>query len=340
MNRIIQFETKSHYGGGELVYVISEHKEPLQTLTGSKTLTPRHVEALKKLGFTFEEPPSKMIHLAMALRHLAYDLKEAGMKDWLKGLVAKIPGLPTKDQALKTVSEFLKKSPEKFDKIVDELLEVMKDVPISGLGRTAFDIKSLMRGIKTVTDPKVILAIIALMGMFQTADAGALRDAIQREKIEWQQFKQERNAPDTVKPDIGKQEQKKTTGQVLQDLFKGTNPILDEFLTQKSGRKMGTIEVIDSSYGKMTFGVGFSIDTTGGSPGSTIGQADRRSKIAEDFKVVYRVKVRVGSGLAVASISQSNEEPRSSMVPPKDIDREIKENAADLLNDMQGLIHF
>ena len=165
-------------------------------MTGSKTLTPRHVEALKKLGFTFEEPPSKMIHLAMALRHLAYDLKEAGMKDWLKGLVAKIPGLPTKDQALKTVAEFLKKSPEKFDKIVDELLEVMKDVPISGLGRTAFDIKSLMRGIKTVTDPKVILAIIALMGAFQTADAGALMDRIRGSDS--QQQEQVQQAPDWV----------------------------------------------------------------------------------------------------------------------------------------------
>lgn len=83
MNTVIQFETKSNYGGPELVYVISEHKEPLQTLTGSKTLTPRHVEALKKLGFTFEEPPGKMIRLATALRYLAYDLKEAGMKDWI-----------------------------------------------------------------------------------------------------------------------------------------------------------------------------------------------------------------------------------------------------------------
>lgn len=51
---VIEFETKKHYEGPELVYVISEHKIPLQTLTGSKTLTPRHVEALKKLGFSFK----------------------------------------------------------------------------------------------------------------------------------------------------------------------------------------------------------------------------------------------------------------------------------------------
>lgn len=116
------------------------------------------------------------VAIANIIRLRAHQLHEAGVKEWLKSLLTRIPGLPTKDQALKTVTEFLKKSPEKFEKVVDELLEIMKDVPISGLGRTAFDIKGLMRGIKTVTDPKVILAIIALMGAFQTADAGKLRD--------------------------------------------------------------------------------------------------------------------------------------------------------------------
>jgi hypothetical protein len=55
LNSTIEYETKSHYGGPELVYVLSEHKEPLQILTGSKTLTPRHVKALKELGFSFKE---------------------------------------------------------------------------------------------------------------------------------------------------------------------------------------------------------------------------------------------------------------------------------------------
>lgn len=49
----IEFETKSHYGGPELVYVTSKHKEPLQTLTNAKTLSSRHVQALKQLGFEF-----------------------------------------------------------------------------------------------------------------------------------------------------------------------------------------------------------------------------------------------------------------------------------------------
>ena len=55
MNSVIEFTTKSHYGGPELVYVTSEHKEPLQVLTKSKTLSTRDVKALKDLGFSFKE---------------------------------------------------------------------------------------------------------------------------------------------------------------------------------------------------------------------------------------------------------------------------------------------
>lgn len=61
VNPVIEFTTKSHYGGPELVYVESVHKEPLQTLTGSKTLTPRHVKALKDLGFKFESKQGKVL---------------------------------------------------------------------------------------------------------------------------------------------------------------------------------------------------------------------------------------------------------------------------------------
>jgi len=90
--------------------------------------------------------------------------------------VSKIPGLPTKEQALKTVGEFLKKSPKDFEKGVDEIINVMKSIPMTGL--TAFDIKGLTRNLKIITNPQIVLAIIALMAMFQTADAGVLRDKI------------------------------------------------------------------------------------------------------------------------------------------------------------------
>ena len=52
---VIKFYKKSHYGGAPLMYVISSHKDPLNTLTKAKTLTGYHVEALKELGFTFVE---------------------------------------------------------------------------------------------------------------------------------------------------------------------------------------------------------------------------------------------------------------------------------------------
>ena len=55
----IQVTGKNPYGRHEtLYYVESEHhKEPLQQLTGSKTLTGRHIEALKALGFLVYNKP-------------------------------------------------------------------------------------------------------------------------------------------------------------------------------------------------------------------------------------------------------------------------------------------
>ena len=51
---IIEYETKSHYGGPELIYVTSKHKDPLTVLTGTKTITDRHKKALEDLGFEFK----------------------------------------------------------------------------------------------------------------------------------------------------------------------------------------------------------------------------------------------------------------------------------------------
>lgn len=52
---VIEFETKRHYGGPELVYVTSAHKDSLQALTGAKTLNSYHIKALKQLGFSFKQ---------------------------------------------------------------------------------------------------------------------------------------------------------------------------------------------------------------------------------------------------------------------------------------------
>ena len=55
INPVIEYTMKSNYGNKPLVYVISEHKDALKNLTGTKTLTDYHVDALKKLGFEFKE---------------------------------------------------------------------------------------------------------------------------------------------------------------------------------------------------------------------------------------------------------------------------------------------
>ena len=53
MANIINVEIKSHYGT-EHIYITSDHAEAVQRLTGRKTITKGDIDALKKLGFTFE----------------------------------------------------------------------------------------------------------------------------------------------------------------------------------------------------------------------------------------------------------------------------------------------
>ena len=48
----IKVLTKSVYGN-ELMYVVSEHAEPIRALTGKKTIDQRDINQLKKLGFSF-----------------------------------------------------------------------------------------------------------------------------------------------------------------------------------------------------------------------------------------------------------------------------------------------
>lgn len=48
----IRVEIKNHYGT-EHIYPLNRQKE-LRELTGQKTLSSRHIEALKALGFNFE----------------------------------------------------------------------------------------------------------------------------------------------------------------------------------------------------------------------------------------------------------------------------------------------
>lgn len=54
-NKII-VEVKPSYGT-QWVYVVSNHKEAIETLTGKKTVSPEDIQALKVLGFVFAVKP-------------------------------------------------------------------------------------------------------------------------------------------------------------------------------------------------------------------------------------------------------------------------------------------
>ena len=53
LSNIIKIETKSVYGN-DLMYVVSEHAEAIQNLTGKKTIDASDIKQLKTLGFTCE----------------------------------------------------------------------------------------------------------------------------------------------------------------------------------------------------------------------------------------------------------------------------------------------
>jgi hypothetical protein len=60
MNTTILIQVKEVYGTG-LVYVVSEHQNAIQQLTGRKTLTPNDIQNLKALGFEIKVKVTHMI---------------------------------------------------------------------------------------------------------------------------------------------------------------------------------------------------------------------------------------------------------------------------------------
>ena len=53
MDNTIIIEVKEHYGQ-EHFYIVSEHKEYIQQLTGHLTVTRKDINSLKALGFNFK----------------------------------------------------------------------------------------------------------------------------------------------------------------------------------------------------------------------------------------------------------------------------------------------
>lgn len=127
---------------------------------------------------------------------------EAGMGQWFQSLLTRIPGLPTKEQALKIVAPMVERNPREFEQSVGEISAVLQSAGKEQFStRLALDMKSLVRSIKTVTDPKVILAIIALMGAFQTADAGKLRDFMMNPSLS-KAIKEVKESPDKTREEL------------------------------------------------------------------------------------------------------------------------------------------
>jgi len=70
MNKNIKVKIKNQYGV-ERIYPIT-HTEAITQLTGDKTLSPRHIEALKILGFTFETVKARLgVGVILASRQLS-----------------------------------------------------------------------------------------------------------------------------------------------------------------------------------------------------------------------------------------------------------------------------
>jgi hypothetical protein len=182
--------------------------------------------------------------LSVVLSYLADSTlnKDAGIGSFLKSIISKIPGLPSVEEAAQIVKIYFKNNPEKFNAAVNEIAQKINMIPQSG--KVAFDIKGIFQGLKALSDPKVIMAIIALMGAFNTADAGLLK------KFLGQEQKQEQADPKQQIQDKAS----KTS------IFLGKNEIADTFIKQNPDKMSGVIELNGKIYGIgifMTPGVDF-----------------------------------------------------------------------------------
>ena len=63
LSNIIKIETKSVYGN-DLMYIVSEHAEAIQNLTGKKTIDASDMKQLRTLGFTLEWMTREDVELA------------------------------------------------------------------------------------------------------------------------------------------------------------------------------------------------------------------------------------------------------------------------------------
>ena len=218
---------------------------------------------------------SRMTSVQDYIRKLAYATdKEAGLKDFLKRVIMKIPGLPSKEEALKTVQDFKEKNPSKFEKVVKEVGEQLEGVPVGG--KQAFDVKRFVKNFRGLADPKVIMSVVVLMGVFNTADAGIFSKMLGKGDPKQEQ---------TV--------EKKT------DVFLGKDKIADAFIKANLGKTQGIIEV-----GGVKYGIGICF-AGGRNPNFAKTIADKRTQeILPGSDVVKRIPTNVGGEWGILSISK------------------------------------
>lgn len=124
------------------------------------------------------------------IRKLANTLQEKESFD-IRGLLSKIPGLklPTKEQAVDILLKYISEKGQAAEGIIKKITDTIRQ---SLLTKTASrDVTAgfmdTLKGLKTLANPSVILATIALMGALNTAEAGPLLDKIKQMKSDKQQ---------------------------------------------------------------------------------------------------------------------------------------------------------
>jgi len=124
------------------------------------------------------EATNPVISLAIDIVSDQLEHREAGLMTFVRKL---FPKLPTKEEALKTLKGLDK---GKLSDLIKDVSGIMQGAP---KGVASVDFGSIVKNLKGLGDPKVILAIIALMGSFNTTDAGIFSRLLGKETQEQQE---------------------------------------------------------------------------------------------------------------------------------------------------------
>lgn len=161
----------------------------------------------------------KYYSISHEIRKLASTLQEKESFD-ISGLLSKIPGLklPTKEQAADILLNFIEQKGPAAESIIDK---ITKSVAQSLTTKTASmyvnaGLLDTLRGLKTLANPSVIFATIALMGALNTTEAGPLLDRIKAKGQ--QEISQQQQTPESNK-----------TINIIKDLTSNDNANLEVF---------------------------------------------------------------------------------------------------------------